>query len=202
MKHVWLIDAGHGGLTKDGRYVTAPKKMYEHSPYEVFYEGVFNRKIKDLLMRKLWDEQIECIDVCPTELDLPLPVRVGMINEIHKHYGNSVLLSLHSNAGGGNGFEVWTSVGQTVSDKFAEILGNELIQGFRDIPFRADKVDGDLDKESQFYILKNTTCSSVLPECLFFDNYNNYLLLENADFRMAYVKTLINFIKKAEQQDI
>lgn len=197
-KYLWLCDSGHGGNTVGGDYVTAPAKMYEHSPGEIFYEGVFNRQIKDLLMRKLWDENIDCIDVCPTELDVPLDVRVDVINDYCKHYENSVLISLHSNAGGGSGFEVWTSIGQTRSDTFAEILGRELVSGFRDIPFRSDTVDGDLDKESQFYLLKWTRCPAILPECLFFDNYNDYLLLIDPDFRLAYVHTLVNFIKKAE----
>ena len=51
MKYTWLIDAGHGGFM-DGEYVTAPAKMYEHSPEEIFYEGVFNRQIKDGLLKE------------------------------------------------------------------------------------------------------------------------------------------------------
>lgn len=200
--YTWLIDAGHGGNTRDGTYLTAPKKMFEHSPSEVFFEGVFNRQIKDLLLRRLWDEDILAIDTCATELDLPLLVRCEIINTICEQYENSVLLSLHSNAGGGTGFEVWTSVGQTRSDQFAEILGNELISGFNNIPFRADVADGDLDKESQFTILKNTNCPAILPECLFFDNYSDYLMLQDANFRIAYVRTLVNFIKKAEVSGI
>jgi len=201
MKYTWFLDSGHGGFLDSG-YVTAPDKMYSHSPSEIFYEGVFNRQIKDLLMRKLWEENIKCIDTCPTELDVPLPVRCNVINAYYKHYSNGVLLSLHSNAGGGSGFEVWTSIGQTRSDQFAEILGRELVSGFRDILFRSDTVDGDLDKESQFYILKNTDCPAILPECLFFDNYHDYLLLMDPDFRVAYVHTLVNFIRKAEQLNI
>lgn len=181
-----------------GGYVTAPHKMHEHSPGEVFYEGVFNRKIKELLMRKLWEENVKCIDVCPTDLDVPLGVRVNVVNSYHAYYRDALLISLHSNAGGGSGFEIWTSRGETRSDHYAEILGNELMSAFRDIPFRADKTDGDLDKEDDFYILRKTHCPAIMPECLFYDNYNDYLLLENADFRLAYVRTLVNFIRKAE----
>jgi len=202
MKHTWLIDNGHGGNTVEGVYVTAPAKMHEHSPLEVFYEGVFNRQIKSLLVPMLWDAGMDVIDVCPTELDVPLSVRCNVINAYYERYTNAVLISLHSNAGGGSGFEVWTSVGQTRSDEFAEILGSELVSGFHDIPFRSDTVDGDLDKESQFTILTDTHCPAILPECLFFDNYNDYLLLSNPDFREAYAKTLFNFMKKADFFDI
>ena len=71
-----------------------------------------------------------------------------------QQYKNAVLISLHSNAGGGTGFEIWTSEGQTRSDGFAEIMGQTFIDSFLGSPFRPDKSDGDLDKESQFYILK------------------------------------------------
>lgn len=202
MKHVWLIDSGHGGLDAYGRYATAPDKMYEHGSGDIFYEGVFNRQIKETLLKLMWQQNLSAIDVCPTELDVPLDCRVDVINAYYKEYENAVLISLHSNAGGGTGFEVWTSYGPTRSDGFAQLLGLELKSAFRDIAFRADKSDDDLDKESDFYILKWTHCPAILPECLFFDNYNDYLLLDNPDFRIAYCKTLVNFMKKAEQANL
>jgi N-acetylmuramoyl-L-alanine amidase len=206
MKYIWLIDSGHGGMTVTGGYTTAPAKMYEHSPNEVFYEGQFNRQIKSLLTRMLWEQAIDYVDICPTELDIPLSVRVDSVNAYAKHYENCVLISLHSNAaenpGEGSGFEIWTSYGPTRADKFAELLGQELMSAFADIPFRADKADNDLDKESDFYILKWTACPAIMSECLFYDNYNNYLLLTNPDFRVAYAKILVNFMRKAEEQNI
>lgn len=201
-RYLWCLDSGHGGKTADGTYLTAPAKMYEHSPAEIFYEGVFNRLIKDALLRDLWKEGIDTIDVCPTELDLPLDVRVNIINSIYKKYENAVLISLHSNAGGGTGFEVWTSYGQNRSDKFAQLFGVQCLRDFPDIKFRTDTRDGDMDKEAAFYILKHTNCPSILPECLFYDNYHDYLLLDEPEFRLAYVKMLIRFIKAAEAVNI
>ena len=199
MKNIWLIDKGHGGFI-NGVYQTAPDKMFHHSDYEIFYEGVFNRIIGDKLLRKLWDKGIYAIDLCPTELDVPLSVRVDNANNYYRAYPNAVLLSLHSNASenhDGNGFEVWTSIGQTRSDKYAEVLAHEIMAKF-EMPFRSDKADDDLDKESQFYILKWTHCPAVLPECLFFDNYDNYKMLSRPDFQERYVDTLVNFILKSE----
>lgn len=196
MNRTWLIDKGHGGFI-DGVYQTFPDKMYEHSPQEIFYEGVYNRKIGDMLLHRLWDKGIHAIDICPTELDIPLDVRVDIVNTYYRKYEDAVLVSLHSNAGGGRGFEVWTSVGQTKSDKYAELLAHEIMAKFA-MPFRSDKADDDLDKESQFYILKWTRCPAVLPECLFFDNYQDYLILIDEDFQDRYVDTLVNFILKSE----
>jgi len=201
MKYTWLIDSGHGGMV-DGEYVTAPAKMYEFNPGEVYYEGVGNRYFKQRLIDRLEVEAIHCIDVCPTELDVPLTTRVGIINQYHKQYKNAVLISLHSNAGGGTGFEVFTSVGDTRSDRFAQLLSQRIIDSFSGAPFRKDESDGDLDKESQFYILAETTCPALLPECLFFDNYSDYQLLIDPTFQTEYVDCLVGFIKVCENMDL
>ena len=197
MKNLFLLDSGHSGML-NGEYLTAPAKMYTHDDGSVFYEGVFNRLIKNMLIEELKKESIPYIDICPTELDLSLPLRVAVANYYYRRFPNAVLLSLHSNAGGGTGFEVWTSVGQTKSDQFAEILSQTLIDEFQGSPFRKDTQDGDLDKESQFYILKHTDCPAVLPECLFFDNWSDYQLLIDPEFQKDYVVALVKFILKSE----
>lgn len=201
MKYTWLIDSGHGGMIDD-KYVTAPSKMHKFNTGETFYEGVFNREIKHQLVDKMMAKDLVHIDVCPTELDIPLDARVDVVNKYHEKYTNAVLVSLHSNAGGGTGFEVWTSYGQTRSDKFAEILGQHLIAGFSNIAYRPDTHNGDLVKDSHFYILKWTRCPAVLPECLFFDNWDDYQLLIDRSFQNDYVDTLINFMLEAEATNI
>ena len=195
-KFTFAIDKGHGGMI-DGIYQTLPSKMYEHSPTEIFYEGVWNRLIGDLLLSELEARGIDCIDTTGSQMDIPLDIRVDVINTYYRKYPNLVLISLHANAGGGTGFEVWTSVGQTKSDVFAEVLAHEIMARF-DEPFRQDKQDGDLDKEDHFYILKNTHCPAVLPECLFYDNYADYVKLIDPAFQKQYVETLVNFVLKSE----
>lgn len=204
MRYTWIIDAGHGGFI-DGEYVTAPDKMFVHSPEEIFYEGMFNRQIKDALLKEMWRADIMAIDLCPTELDLPLSVRVDIANRYHEKYRNCVGLSLHSNASPshkGTGFEVHTGPGETRSDVFASILGHILIDRFEGIKYRKGDTPSEMDKDSLFYILRWTHCPWVLPECLFFDNYNDYKLLIDPDFRIRYVTALIAFIKQAENENI
>jgi len=187
MKHTWIIDAGHGGFINE-EYVTAPEKMFIHNPgdhhnlAEVFYEGVFNRQVKDLLIRMLWDKGMAAVDLCPGELDVPLDVRVNIANIYEAKYENCVGISL--------------------SDKFANVLGKVLIKNFPDIRFRKGDTPGELDKDSLFYILRWTYCPWILPECLFFDNYEDYKLLRNAEFRIKYTKALVEFIMKVESQNI
>lgn len=195
-KKVWLWDSGHGGVI-DGEYVTAPDKMYEHSPEEIFYEGVSNRLFKKRILELSWEKGLHVIDLCPTELDLPVWLRADLANAYYAKYRNAVVISHHSNAGGGQGFEVYTSIGQTASDKYAEIWAHEIMAMF-DLRMRVDKRDGDLDKESQFDILTQTHGPSILTECLFFDDYDDYKRLIDPQFRERYARAVVNFMEKAE----
>ncbi len=193
----FILDPGHGGMI-DNIYQTFPNKMYEYNKNEVFYEGVFNRQIRDKLITVGETWGLHIIDLCPTELDLGLDERADIANIYYRQYPNMVGISLHSNAGKGTGFEVYTSVGETMSDKYAQILCKELKKDFPEIVFRQDTADGDFDKEEQFYILKNTKAPWVLPECLFFDNYEDYKLLITPRFQSRYVDALVNFMLKSE----
>ena len=103
---IFLIDSGHGGMI-DGKYASAPRKMHKFSDHEIAYEGVINRQIKKMLFRVMNQHYLKYIDICPTELDLPLEIRCDMVNAYCNEYGteNCLLISLHSNAGGGEGIE-------------------------------------------------------------------------------------------------
>ena len=61
--------------------------------------------------------------------------------------------------------------------------------------------DGDIDKESQFYVLRKTVCPAVLIENLFFDNRADFELLRSVTFQkrlswrisqgiIRYIKTI------------
>lgn len=198
---LFLIDSGHGGMI-NGIYQTAPRKMYKFPNGEIAYEGVLNRIFKEKLFIRLNSKGIKYVDVCPTEEDIPLLDRTRTVNRYARQYGkeNCLLISLHSNAGKGTGFEIWTSRGKTQSDEYADILGKILIRKFSYIKFRADKTDGDLDKEANFFILRHTICPAILPECLFFDNYSDYLMLKDPLFQDRYVSALMEFIQKVKKR--
>ena len=190
-----LIDKGHGGMI-NGVYQTAPDKMHVFNSGETAYEGVLNRQIGNKLIKRLDEEGLKYIDICPSELDIPLSKRVKTANTYAYEYGidNCLLISLHSNAGGGTGFEIWTSPKQTTSDKYAEIFYNTFMVDFPDVKMRSDTSDGDHDKESAFYILQETICPAILPEFLFFDNWTDFQLLSNSDFQDRYVEMMVTFV--------
>ena len=196
---IYLIDSGHGGMI-GGEYQTAPRKMYEFPDNIIAYEGVINRQIKDIVLSKLKGRGFKYIDVCPTEIDLPLEIRVKVINEYAEKYrpNNCLVISLHSNAGGGTGFEIWTSPGQTKSDRYADMFGETFQAMFPDIRFRKNTSDGDLDKESAFYILQKTNCPAILPEFMFFDNWEDFKILRDPNKQEEYATMILEFVKRAE----
>lgn len=188
MKKTIIIDTGHGGIDKEGNYTTAPNKMFKFDNGEIAYEGEINRMLARLLRGSLIDMGIKSVFTIPPDnpKDIRLKDRVSFVNSLNPK--EHVLLSLHSNASPSHkasGFEVWTSKGQTESDKIAEEVSKSIKNYFPDIKFRSNQEDGDLDKESQFYVLRKTFCPAILIESLFFDNYNDFKLLKDDDFMEA-----------------
>lgn len=174
--YLWVLDAGHGGMDEKG-YRTAPAKMHKFPDF-VIYEGVINRAIASMLIKGLKALEIDYAVVYDEIEDTTLQQRVATADAIYAKDKRAVYLSIHSNAGGGSGFEIFTSPGQTKSDKIANIFAGVYQKFFPEFPLRADKSDGDADKEADFYVLRKTDCPSILVENLFFDNMKEakYLL--------------------------
>ena len=58
----------------------------------------------------------------PEDSDISLKERCNRANKIYAQNKNIMLVSVHANAGGGTGFECFTSKGVTKSDTYAEIF--------------------------------------------------------------------------------
>ncbi len=202
-----IFDAGHGGVVRNENgqsvYTTAPRKMFKHKDGSIAYEGVINRQIKEAII-KIWAAYDRpYIDVSATNLDLSLENRVlladGATAQFKGKY-NILYLAIHLNGGNGSGFEIFTSIGETKSDKYATIWGKCLIEEFPNVKFRKDQSDGDLDKEVDFYVLRKTDCPSVLGELGFFDNVIDWKLIQSKDFIERVAKATIKFLLRAEKE--
>ena len=181
-----IIDVGHGGMV-NGKYTTIGKKYYEFNSGLIAYEGVINRAIGRKLADKLKANGIHYrYTNLYNEDDMPLQERIAWANTIYKHIPNTYLLSIHSNAASAGlkgkgtkatGFEIWTSKGETQSDKLAEIAADLYISKFPKIRFRSATHDKD-SKEADYKVLVKTLCPAFLVENLFFDNEReaNYLM--------------------------
>ena len=171
-----LLDNGHGGLI-NGIYQT-PGKRKDWDNDGMIYEGEFNRAIVNGIIEQLTFLKIPYVNIAPEYRDVTLKTRVNRANAYPA--SKSIYISIHSNAGGGTGSEIFTSIKPTKSDAIATIFGEEYQKEFPDIKLRTDfDSDGDLDKEVNFYVLKHTKMPAILTENFFMDNKDEFKTILN-----------------------
>ena len=163
---LWLLDPGHGGLINN-EYQTKGKRSPVWTDGSQLFEGEFNRSIVARLVELMAAARMPYSVIAPEHTDVPLVERVRRAN-MHGSKG-CAYLSIHANAGGGRGYEVYTSKGETKSDALATMFYSEFEREFPDVKMRSDMIDGDVDKEANFYVLKNTVMPAVLTESFFMD---------------------------------
>ncbi|AGO47948.1 N-acetylmuramoyl-L-alanine amidase [Cellulophaga phage phi40:1] len=184
-----VLDPGHGGIDRNGKYTTAPAKMYKFPNGEVAYEGVLNRAIAKEVARCLEGESgINVIfTVSPEDpKDVSLSERVRITNKYNSK--ETVFISIHCNASAshkGEGFEIYTTKGTTKSDRLAELIADSAEVSIKDVSMklRYDLSDKDKDKESNFKVIRETNCPAVLIECGFFDNEKDFKNLKDPKFQ-------------------
>lgn len=169
-KYTWILDNGHGGII-NGQYVTPGKRSPIWPDGSQLFEGVFNRIVVRKIHAMCQSNGIKSVILVPSEKDVSLATRVKEVNKIAKTTP-SILVSVHANAGGGTGWEIWTTPGLTKSDAIATeffVSARNFLPTFK---MRTDFSDKDPDKESLFYILRYTNCPAILTENLFMDTYD------------------------------
>lgn len=158
-----LLDAGHGGMI-DGKYVTAPSKMHDFKDGFVFYEGVFNRKVCQRILKLTNHKPYNVVYLNrlygDVEIDASLQKRSDVINCVYNLYKKSVLISIHGNAGGGYGGEVFSmsKKGSQIANIFEQGWNQEVKRKWRGC------------KEANFHMLRETNPPAILTENGFFDN--------------------------------
>lgn len=184
-----ILDNGHG-------YDTPGKCSPKWSDGFQLFEWEFNRNIVIRISEQLKIENIPFIILVQEKSDISLTERCKRANEIYASNKNAFLVSIHANAGGGTGWECFTSYGNTKSDEIATILCESAKKYFPSEKMRFDFADKDPDKESQFYILKNTNCPAVLTENFFMDNEKDCKLLISNNGRQLIAAMHVDAIKK------
>lgn len=200
-----LIDNGHGSLI-NGEYQTLGKHK-DWGDKGIIYEGEFNRAIVGGIIEQLTFLKIPYVNIAPEYWDVRLETRVKRANKYP--VSNSFYLSVHSNAGGGHGSEIFTSPGNTKSDSIATVFGEEYQKEFPDRKLRTDFSDGDLDKERRFYVLTKTKMPAILTENFFMDNFEEFRDILNTregrqkivDYHVkAIVRTKVEVFKEEAPQ--
>ena len=179
-----MLDNGHGGVI-NGVYQTAGKRSPEWE-LGVLYEGVFNRKVVKGIIKTLQSLKIPYYHLCPEDTDVSLETRVSRANEFTKNSKiPTYLLSIHANAGGGTGWEIFTTVGHTKADDVADVFIKYM---------KTLSIYNRGAKESNFFILKNVVAPAVLLECAFMDNHADYVLMNDPKFIDKIIANCVNGI--------
>lgn len=153
--HTIVIDPGHGG--KDRGAVNGNSGLAEK---DVVLKVAL--RVRDLLDRH---QDIKPVMTREDDRYLTLAERADIANQL-----GAPLQSIHANSGGGIGYEVFTSPGQTESDRWATICLEQYQDTFPDRTMRSDYSDGDPDKEAKFAVLTRTKKEAVLIELEFIDS--------------------------------
>ncbi len=188
-----FLDNGHGSDTAGKR-----------SPWDelkVLYEYEFNRDVVTRIALLLEHTGVLCTRIVPEKEDISISERIRRTNRLvavaNRDGYQSVLVSVHANAGGGTGFEVWTSKGKTRSDLLGELLYTVASKYLKGFALRKDVTDGDGDKECQdFSMLTKTLCPAVLTENLFMDTLKDYHFLMSPAGRLAIAEMHVEAIMK------
>lgn len=182
MIKTFIIDRGHATLDKNGKYST-PGKQAKLSDGRHVYEGFENQKYCEAFAVKCKEAGYKVeYTVKPNDpTDVSLTQRVRFANALPDRF-NSIFVSFHNNAGGNqtaNGTEIFTSVGKTMSDTYAEAMLASLKKILPERRIRAGNVKGQVNKEENFQVLRTTLMPAVLIEAGFFDNPTDYDWLSN-----------------------
>lgn len=218
-----VIVAGHGDVI-DKEYQTCGKQSPEWWDGLKVYEGFSTHMAAEELVLKLREVGIDRINVTNKPWDYSLSDRVRMCNGIWSIDKRAICIFLHHNAqpynvtadywnenenqygwsspatGGATGIEVFTSRGQTRSDEFADCVIKKLDIAFPDsiMPMRLDLTDGDLDKEANFYVLKNTYGKAILIEFGFMTTYTDCKIITDPVWREIYLDAIVDGILEYE----
>lgn len=198
-----ILDRGHATLDAKGKYAT-PGKQHKFEDGLHVYEGYENQRYVEAIAKYAKQEgfKIEYTVDPKDPTDVSLIKRVNIANA-SKNKKTAIYISVHNNASGtgkGVGTEIFTSIGKTLSDGYAEAI----LKKFKDIlpnrKLRIDTTDGDLDKEENFYVLKNTSMPAILLEIGFFDNREDYEWLSNQSNINVVAQVIVKGIKEENKR--
>lgn len=191
------IDPGHGSDTKE-------KTGGKFSPITGMEEYEFNKGVAQYLMDLCDSVGIEYVNVSPENTDTPLYTRTQRANQ---YYSNTrirpcVYVSIHANAGGGTGAEVWVhsrSIPSTIS--LADCVLKEICSttGQRN---RGVKKGFVSNPNADFHVNRETNMVSMLVEYGFMDSNEDCDKLLDESFRKQCAVATLQGLLKAYGKEI
>ena len=178
-----VIDPGHAGRNIDPGAVNATTGLQEAD-----VALIISRLVEKYLLAVGYEVKLTRTDFEQVETD-DLSYRTTLAND----WGADIFISLHCNSATNQkakGYEVWTSPGNTLGDKLATCIYEQIAAEFPDRAGRTDYSDGDPDKESRFYVLVHTDAPACLVEMAFISNDAEAALLVDAAWQDRYARAI------------
>ena len=158
-----ILDNGHGSML-NGEYLTSGKRSPKWPDGSQLFEGEFNRAIKARVIEMLNFEGIAYYDLVPETRDVSLSTRVSRANKFHyENNKQTFLYSIHSNAGGGKGCEVFISESASSNSLLLAQEAEKRYLNMFDEPWRGIK-------RKNFTMIHKTAMPAALFEYFFMDN--------------------------------
>ena len=177
------IDPGHAGRNIDPGAVNGTTGLQEAD-----VALVISRLVEKYLLAVGYEVKLTRTEWEQAETD-ELSYRTALAND----WGADIFISLHCNSAANRsaeGYEVWTSPGNTLGDKLATCIYGQIAAEFPDRAGRTDYSDGDPDKESRFYVLVHSDAPACLVEMAFISNDAEAALLLDAAWQDRYARAI------------
>ena len=203
-RFVVFVDSGHGGINDKGEYVTPGKRAYHHG-HELhqngnYYEGYENRLAAERFIELCTDNGIQTIRTYHPYKDTSLSERTELVRAYLKRGYFGYLHSFHSNAishtnskeklEATRGFMVFNTRGDNFSDQIATQHFKNVAENVENITLRPNNIDGDVDHEANFQMLRETDLND-------FSNFG--AILDEWDFHTS-AEGCENIIRSREQR--
>lgn len=183
-----ILDNGHGKETPG-------KRSPLWSDGTQLFEWEYTRKVVKEVSKRLTNCGVDNYILVPGESSPSLSVRAQQVNELVKKQ-SCILVSVHCNAGGGTGWEIWTTTKKNNSDKLAQCFIDTYKEQFPNWNTKGhiEKLRGHKEKDWTLLYLSNCPC--VLTENWFMDTESNckWLLSEEGFNQVCTLH--VNAIKK------
>lgn len=190
--HLLIFDRPHGKNVAGKR-----------SPDNTHIEYIWNNRVIERLSAKLKAAGYPVAFTVNDDYEPGLSIRQKRANALAKQAAEDglipLLISFHNNAASkvgwskATGIEVYTTIGETKSDKYATYAYKILGKYFPTVKFRTDYSDGDPDKEANFTVLMGKYYSAILIEFLFQDSIIDIKLLNDEATMTCYVAAMYEF---------
>lgn len=221
-RFVVFVDAGHGGINNQGRYVT-PGKRARHRGIPLhedghYYEGYENRLIAESFIEACTEANIMCVRTYHPWIDMPLAARSELVRSWLSRGYVGYLHSFHSNAISSSntpqklestrGFMVFNTIGNNFSDEIATQHFNHAREEtqYQWIYRTQSRRDGDVDFEVNFQILRETDLEeypffgAILEEWGFHTSRTDTLYITDPANRKRRVATALRTAKWVKKE--